>query len=87
MAALVERMLVLNEKLAAAAIPADKTLYERQIEGTDRESDGLVHELCGLTEEDIGIVAGREVITLATCHQWAVPQFVGRGRYHNVQGS
>ncbi|NVM57710.1 MAG: hypothetical protein HWN51_06290, partial [Desulfobacterales bacterium] len=36
MVALVERMLALHEKLAAATIPADKTLYQRQIAATDR---------------------------------------------------
>jgi hypothetical protein len=56
---LVERMLALNQKLAAATIPAAKTLYERQIEATDRQIDGLVYELYGLTEEHIGIVEGQ----------------------------
>jgi hypothetical protein len=40
----------------AAAIPADKELYRRQIEATDRQIDGLVYELYGLTEEEVGIV-------------------------------
>lgn len=35
---------------------ADRNLYWRQIEGTDAEIDALVHELCGLTEEEIAIV-------------------------------
>jgi hypothetical protein len=46
--------------LSAATIRADKTLYERQIEATDREIDALVYELYGLTGEEIGIVEGRE---------------------------
>jgi len=50
MVALVERMLALHEKLAAATIPADKTLYRRQIEATDRQVDALVYELYGLGE-------------------------------------
>lgn len=37
--------------MAAAAIPADKELYGRQI-------DALVYELYGLTEEEVAIVAG-----------------------------
>jgi len=56
---LVERMLELHKKLAAATIPADKELYQRQIEATDRQIDGLVYELYGLTEEEIGVVEGR----------------------------
>jgi 2-hydroxychromene-2-carboxylate isomerase len=58
MVGLVERMLALHQKLAAAAIPADKQLYQRQIEATDRQIDALVYELYGLTEEEIEIVAG-----------------------------
>jgi hypothetical protein len=61
MVALVERMLVLHEKLGAATIPADKKLYQRQIEATDRQIDELVYELYGLTEEEVGVVEGRGV--------------------------
>jgi len=60
MVALVKRMLDLHEKLAAATIPADKKLYQRQIEATDAQIDALVYELYGLTEEEIAIVEGRE---------------------------
>jgi type I restriction-modification system DNA methylase subunit/predicted type IV restriction endonuclease len=56
MVALVERMLDLQEKLAAATVPTDKKLYQRQIEATDAEIDALVYELYGLTEEEIAIV-------------------------------
>jgi len=56
MVALVERMLGLHKKLAAATIPADKQLYQRQIEATDRQIDALVHELYGLTQKEIEIV-------------------------------
>ena len=45
MVALVERMLELHKKLAAATIPADKELYQRQIEATDGQMDGLVYEV------------------------------------------
>jgi hypothetical protein len=58
MVALVERMLDLHKKLAAAAIPADKALYQRQIEATDRQIDTLVYELYDLSEEEIAIVEG-----------------------------
>jgi len=37
-------------------IPADKELYQRRIEATDRQIDALVYELYGLTEEEVGIV-------------------------------
>jgi len=60
MVALVERMLDLHTKLASATIPANKKLYQRQIEATDAEIDALVYELYGLTEEEIAIVEGRE---------------------------
>ena len=56
MIALVERMLALHQKLAAATVPPDKELYQRQTEATDRQIDALVYELYGLTEEEIGIV-------------------------------
>ena len=56
MVALVERMLELHRKLAAATIPTDKKLYQRQIEATDRQIDALVYELYDLTEEEIKIV-------------------------------
>jgi hypothetical protein len=44
--------------LAAATTPADKELYRRQIEATDRQIDGLVYELYGLTEKEIAVVEG-----------------------------
>ena len=49
-------MVDLHRKLAAATIPADKDLYQRQIEATDEQIDALVYELYGLTEEEIRIV-------------------------------
>ena len=60
MVALVERVLDLHKKLAAATVPADKNLYPRQIAATDEEIDALVYELYGLTEEQIVIVEGRD---------------------------
>jgi len=56
MVALVERMLALHRKLAAATVPPDKQLYQRQIEATDRQINALVYELYGLSEEEVGIV-------------------------------
>ena len=49
MVPLVERMLDLHKKLHAVTIPADKKLYQRQIEATDEEIDALVYELYGLS--------------------------------------
>jgi hypothetical protein len=54
----VERMLDLHKRLAAATIPGDKKLYQRQIEATDGEIDALVYGLYGLTEEETAIVEG-----------------------------
>jgi hypothetical protein len=60
MVALVERMLALHRKLAAATVPPDKELYQRQIEATDRQIDALVYELYGLGEEEVGVVEGEK---------------------------
>jgi len=56
MVALVERMLDLHKKLAAARTPDEKTRLQRQIAAMDRQIDALVYELYGLTEEEIRIV-------------------------------
>ena len=58
MVALVEAMLDLHRKLAAAVTDQEKTVLQRQIVATDRQIDRLVYELYGLTEEEIGIVEG-----------------------------
>ena len=58
MVALVEAMLDLHRKLAAAVTDQEKTVHQRQIVATDRLIDRLVYELYGLTEEEIGIVEG-----------------------------
>ena len=58
MVALVEAMLDLHRKLAAAVTDQEKTVLQRQIVATDRLIDRLVYELYGLTEEEIGIVEG-----------------------------
>lgn len=59
MVALVEGMLQLHPRLQAARTPQEKEQLARQIEATDRAIDGLVYELFGLTEEEIGIVEGK----------------------------
>ena len=44
----------------AATISADKQLYQRQIEATDRQIDRLVYELYGLSEKEVGVVEKRD---------------------------
>ena len=56
MVALVEEMLALHKRLAAAKADADKQRLERAIKATDRKIDTLVYELYGLTDEEIRIV-------------------------------
>jgi len=56
--ALVEQMLGLQKQLHTAKTQADRELFQRQIDATDAEIDGLVYELYGLTEEEIRIVEG-----------------------------
>ena len=56
MVALVEAMLDLHRKLAAAVMGQEETVHQRQIVATDRLIDRLVYELYGLTEDEIGIV-------------------------------
>lgn len=53
---LVEQMLELRLKMAAARTPQEKTSLERQIAATDTQIDRLVYELYGLTENEIKIV-------------------------------
>jgi hypothetical protein len=55
---LVEGMLGLHERLAAARTGDEKVRLQRQIEATDAQIDRLVYDLYGLTEEEIGIVEG-----------------------------
>lgn len=58
MVALVEAMLDLHRKLAAAVTDQEKAVLQRQIVATDRLIDRLVYELYGLTEAEVGIVEG-----------------------------
>jgi len=53
-------MLDLHRKLAAASVPVDRTLYQRQIQAADRQIDRLVYELYGLTEGEIATVERHE---------------------------
>ena len=63
MVALVEAMLDLHRKLAAAVTDQEKAVFRRQIVATDRHAEGdrLVYELYGLTEEEIGIVGSGRI--------------------------
>ena len=56
MVALVEQMLSLHKRLAAAQTDHEKTNLQRQIDATDSQIDRLVYDLYELTEEEIGIV-------------------------------
>ena len=58
MVKLVETMLGLHKKLVEAKVPDEKKRIERQISVTDRQIDGLVYELYGLTPDEISIVEG-----------------------------
>ncbi len=58
MVELVERMLSLHERLAAAKLNQEKTVIQHQINATDRQIDRLVYELYKLTEDEIEIVEG-----------------------------
>ncbi len=58
MVKLVEQMLELHKKLAAARTPQEQNALERQITATDQQIDRLVYDLYGLTEEEIRIVEG-----------------------------
>jgi hypothetical protein len=39
-------------------IHADRELYQRQIEATNRPTDRVVYPLYGLTDEEVAIVEG-----------------------------
>jgi len=60
MVALVEQMLDLNRRLAAAKATHEKGVLAGMIDATDRQIDRLVYELYGLTEDEVAIV-GRVV--------------------------
>ena len=56
MVALVEQMLALHQRRAAAHTPHEQSVLAAQIAATDRQIDRLVYELYGLSEEDVRIV-------------------------------
>jgi hypothetical protein len=56
MVSLVEDMLDLHLRLSESKTGHEKPLLSRQVEATDRQIDGLVYELYGLSEEEIAIV-------------------------------
>ena len=58
MVSLVEQMLALHQRLAAAKTQLEKTALERQITATDQEIDRLVYALYGLTDDEIKLVEG-----------------------------
>jgi len=53
---LVDEMLDLHKRLAAAKSDADRTRLERAVKTTDRKIDALVYDLYDLTEEEIRVV-------------------------------
>ena len=55
MVSLVERMLDLHKRLLETKTGHQKTLIQRQIDATDRQIDGLVYDLYGLTEEEVKV--------------------------------
>ncbi len=56
MVALVQTMLDLHKRLAAAKTAHEKDVLQRRITATDRQIDQLVYALYGLTDEDIKMV-------------------------------
>ena len=56
--ALVEQMLALHQRRAAARTPHEQSVLAAQIAATDRQIDRLVYELYGLNEEEVRIVEG-----------------------------
>ena len=56
--ALVEQMLALHQRRAAARTPHEQSVLAAQIAATDRQIDRLAYELYGLSEEKVRIVKG-----------------------------
>jgi hypothetical protein len=53
---LVEQMQKLQQGMAVAKTPQEKTTLERQIAATDEQIDKLVYDLYGLTGDEIRIL-------------------------------
>ncbi len=60
MVKLVEQMLALNKKLAAAKTDHEQTALQRQIDAADQQIDAVVYELYGLNENEIKIIEKQE---------------------------
>lgn len=58
MMSLVEQMLELQERRQAAGLDHERELPQRQIDATNREIDARVHELYGLSDDEMRIVEG-----------------------------
>ena len=56
---LVDTILQLHLRLAAAQTAHDREMIQRQIDATDKQIDALVYQLYGLTDEEIKIVEGK----------------------------
>ena len=54
------RLLDWNKQQAAETNPDILNQLRTQLTATDRQIDRLVYELCGLSEEEVAIVEGRE---------------------------
>ncbi len=59
MVKLVDTMLQLHPRLAAAKSAHDRDMLQRQIDATDSQIDTLVYQLYALTDDEIKIVEGR----------------------------
>ena len=51
-------MLALRKSLLSTHNPQEADRLTREVESVDKSIDGLVYELYGLNEEEIGIVEG-----------------------------
>jgi hypothetical protein len=60
MVALVEQMLDLNKRLAAAKTSHEREVLAGMVDATDTQIDRLVYELYGLTGEEVAIVEGTD---------------------------
>jgi hypothetical protein len=56
MSSLVERLLTLHKRLAAAKTPFETTRLQSETAAIDQEIDRLVYDLYGLTQEEIAVV-------------------------------
>jgi chaperonin cofactor prefoldin len=52
-------LLALKQKEQGETLPQTKTMIGRQIQALDRQIDGVVYELYGLSDEEIKVVEGK----------------------------